>query len=115
MPLVPRLLIIGTLTQFRAIDLEVNVSNNSTIAEVRITDAALKEHRALPLVIQQRVVTVFTRLQDWPTVSGAKPLRGQMQGNFRIRTGDYRVIFRISPDQQIVTVWKIGYRRDVYD
>jgi mRNA-degrading endonuclease RelE of RelBE toxin-antitoxin system len=61
------------------------------------------------------VLLVFRRLADWPNVSGAKPLRGNLKGNFRIRTGDYRVVFKPSPDNQVVTVWKIGHRGGIYD
>jgi len=46
-------------------------------------------------------------------VSGAKALRGNLAGNFRIRTGDYRVVFRVRGET--VIVWKIGYRGDIYD
>jgi mRNA-degrading endonuclease RelE of RelBE toxin-antitoxin system len=46
-------------------------------------------------------------------VSGAKPLRGDLAGNFRIRTGDYRVIFKVR--HEAVFVWKIGYRGTIYD
>jgi len=46
-------------------------------------------------------------------VSGVKALTGKLAGNFRIRTGDYRVVFRV--DGATVIVWKIGYRGDVYD
>ena len=84
-------------------------------ATVLITAPAQDEFTALPRTIQPRVATVFERLADWPEVSGAKPLRGALKGSFRIRTGDYRVIFRVSADGGTVTVWKIGYRGDIYD
>ena len=55
----------------------------------------------------------------WPAVSGAKPLRGDLQGSYRIRTGDYRVVFSLATDpstaERVVKVWKIGYRGTVYD
>jgi len=40
-------------------------------------------------------------------------LRDNLAGNYRIRTGAYRVIFRVKVD--IVTVWRIGYRGGIYD
>jgi mRNA-degrading endonuclease RelE of RelBE toxin-antitoxin system len=45
-------------------------------------------------------------------VSGAKALVGPLAGNFRIRTGAYRIVFRVAGDKAIV--WKIGNRKDVY-
>lgn len=83
------------------------------MATVTITPEAQREFEELPLPIQRRVRDVFVRLTHWPRVSGVKPLRGALAGNYRIRTGDYRVVFRVRGT--VVTVWKIGYRGDVYD
>jgi mRNA-degrading endonuclease RelE of RelBE toxin-antitoxin system len=66
----------------------------------------------LPRKIQPRIDKIVRRLSDWPHVSGVKPLSGRLAGNFRIRTGDYRIVFRLSGDK--VIVWKIGDRKDVY-
>jgi mRNA-degrading endonuclease RelE of RelBE toxin-antitoxin system len=53
------------------------------------------------------------RLADWPDVSGAKPLSGKLAGRFRLRTGDYRLQFRI--EQGEVRVEQIGHRDGFYD
>ena len=63
---------------------------------------------------------MFVRLEKRPAVSGAKPLRGDLQGSFRVRTGDDRIVFKVAAaatadDEPIVTVWKVGYRGSVYD
>lgn len=79
---------------------------------VLLTDSAQKEFAALPLTVRARVVGVFERLRLWPEVSGAKGLTGILSGNFRIRTGDWRVVFRLNDGD--VVVWKIGHRKDVY-
>ena len=65
------------------------------MAEVEVTPTALEELTNVPLPIQLRIRNVFERLADWPAVSGSKPLRRRLAGNFRIRTGDYRVVFRV--------------------
>jgi mRNA interferase RelE/StbE len=83
--------------------------------EVRITVDANAELEAVPLPIQQRIASIFERLANWPAVSGAKPLRGDLQGSYRIRTGDFRVVFKPSADGRVVIVWKIGNRGDVYE
>jgi mRNA-degrading endonuclease RelE of RelBE toxin-antitoxin system len=62
--------------------------------QVRITPEALTEYNDLPRGMQPRMMAVVRRLENWPGVSGAKPLRGALAGNWRIRTGDYRIIFR---------------------
>jgi mRNA interferase RelE/StbE len=82
---------------------------------VEVTPAAREQISHLPVPIQARVLDVIERLSKWPNVSGAKPLRGDLKGNFRVRTGDYRIIFSHAKAVDAVTVWKIGYRGDIYD
>jgi len=82
------------------------------MATVALTPGAAEQFANLPRGIQPRINQVILRLEDWPDVSGAKPLKGELAGNFRIRTGDYRVVFRVKA--QTVIVWRIGDRKDVY-
>ncbi|MBI4702180.1 MAG: type II toxin-antitoxin system RelE/ParE family toxin [Deltaproteobacteria bacterium] len=71
------------------------------------------DFEALPPVIKARVLRIVERLQRWPEVSGAKPLRGRWTGHYRIRTGDWRVIFRVvAPDLIVV---RIQHRSKVYE
>ena len=80
---------------------------------VRLTDEASSEFASLPVTIKARVLSVLERLKDWPNVSGAKPLRGEWAGHYRIRTGDWRIIFRpVSPD---VIVVRLKHRSEVYE
>ena len=74
------------------------------MAMVHVTSDARAQISLLPLPIQGRVEAVIARLATWPNVSGAKPLRGNLKGNFRIRTGDYRVIFDYVKAIDTVTV-----------
>ena len=87
-------------------------------AKVTVTPEANAQHAALPLPIQARVAAVIGRLRSWPNVSGEKALTGDHRGSFRIRTGDYRVVYRVEnprAKEPKVVIWKIGDRRDVYD
>lgn len=77
-----------------------------------MTAEALADYRSLPLIIRSRVTGIFERLKLWPRVSGAKPLGGKWKGHFRIRTGDWRIVFR--PEGQILWIVRIDNRRDVY-
>jgi mRNA-degrading endonuclease RelE of RelBE toxin-antitoxin system/DNA-binding XRE family transcriptional regulator len=63
------------------------------VADVRLTSEAQEQFRALPRTIQARVTMLLERLEKWPAVSGAKPLRGAIAGVYRLRTGDYRLQF----------------------
>lgn len=67
----------------------------------------------LPKPIQIRMIGLIERLRDWPEVSGAKPLRHGLKGRYRLRTGDYRLQFRVEGD--IVVIEKIGHRANFYE
>jgi mRNA-degrading endonuclease RelE of RelBE toxin-antitoxin system len=66
----------------------------------------------LPAPIKVRVLHLLERLKSWPAVSGAKPLRGRLAGHYRLRTGDYRLQFRVAGDEIIVE--KVGHRDRFY-
>jgi mRNA interferase RelE/StbE len=83
------------------------------MADVFVTPEAAKELTRLPKVIRERVAKLFERLADWPDVSGAKPLSGDLAGWYRLRTGNYRIRFRVK--DETVTVDKIGHRSDFYE
>lgn len=79
---------------------------------VVMTTEAEAQYHALPVTIQARVNAVIERLSAWPRVSGAKPMRGDLKGHYRICTGDWRVLFRVEGD---VIVVRIAHRSTVYD
>jgi len=79
---------------------------------VQLTPEAAEDFDRLPAAMKPRVRDVIARLAQWPNVSGAKPLQYDLKGSFRIRTGDYRVVFLPKGDDIAVT--RIGNRRDVY-
>jgi mRNA-degrading endonuclease RelE of RelBE toxin-antitoxin system len=67
----------------------------------------------LPLTIRARFDAVITRLERWPAVSGAKPLQKEWKGHYRIRLGDWRVIFRVVRPDLIVV--RVAHRSTVYE
>ena len=80
---------------------------------VVLTENAERQLDALPIVIRARVRKLLQRVTRWPFVSGAKPLKGDLAGQYRLRTGNYRVQVRIIED--VVLVHKIGHRDGFYD
>jgi len=83
------------------------------MANVTLTREAAEGLEDLPLVIHSRVLSLLERLTNWPAVSGAKPLTGPLAGRYRLRTGDYRLQFRVAG--QAVIVEKIGHRDRFYE
>lgn len=83
------------------------------MAYITFEDEAGKQYEALPSVIQARMEKVIARLEHWPAVSGAKPLRGSLSGHYRIRTGDYRLQFRVVGVEVIIE--RLGHRDGFYE
>jgi len=81
--------------------------------KVLLSREAQREAAELPKVMRARIYQVFERLERWPDVSGAKPLRGKLAGHYRLRTGDYRILFRVEGDR--VLVERIGHRDRFYE
>jgi mRNA-degrading endonuclease RelE of RelBE toxin-antitoxin system len=80
---------------------------------VKITPAALEQAGRLAEPIYTRIQKAIERLENWPKVSGVKALRGRHAGHFRIRTGDYRIQFRL--EGQSLIVERIGHRDGFYE
>ena len=83
------------------------------MAQVTYEREAVEQLAELPNVVLARLEKIVLRLQDWPAVSGAKPLRGNLVGHYRIQTGDYRVQFRVVQDEVIIE--RIGHRDGFYE
>jgi len=83
------------------------------MAIVTLTPEAAEQLEALNNPIHGRVLKLLVRLEQWPDVSGAKSLLGELAGRYRLRTGDYRVQFYVESDNVIVE--KIGHRDKFYD
>ena len=84
----------------------------SSVVTVVLTPAARDDLEQLSNPMHGRVLKLLVRLEHWPDVSGAKPLRGELAGRYRLRTGDYRIQFLVAGS--VVTVEKIGHRDGFY-
>jgi mRNA interferase RelE/StbE len=80
--------------------------------KVLIKRSAAKELEALPPKVRRLVAAKVAGLAVTPRPQGVEKLSGQEK--YRIRQGAYRVLYAIDDPAEIVTVVKIGHRRDVY-
>jgi mRNA interferase RelE/StbE len=80
--------------------------------KVEIKRSAAKELEQLPPKDRARVVTRIQSLATDPRPPGAEKLSGQER--YRVRQGNYRILYEIHDDLVVVVVVKIGQRRDVY-
>lgn len=79
---------------------------------ISIKRPAEKELKALPPRVRDRVAARLLTLEDNPRPVGVKKLQGEE--SYRLRIGDYRILFAIDDQQQQITIYAIGHRREVY-
>ena len=77
-----------------------------------IKKSAERELRALPKEDLRRVVERIRGLAHTPRPHGNEKLSGQER--YRIRQGDYRVVYAIDDEARMIESIKIGHRREVY-
>ena len=80
--------------------------------EILIVESAEKTLDKLPLQTAERLIKAIYKLADQPRPPKCVKLSGSE--NYRIRVGDYRIIYSIQDDVLVVEVLKVGNRRDVY-
>jgi mRNA interferase RelE/StbE len=62
----------------------------------------------------KRVINAIAKLENDPKPQGVKKLQATNEDLYRIRVGDYRVIYAVEEAIKIVNVRKIRHRRDIY-
>jgi len=80
--------------------------------EVEFASRAARAFLKLPRQVQQRLSPRIGALSEDPRPSGCEKLRGL--DAYRVRVGDYRIVYFIDESDRIVTIANVGHRRDVY-
>lgn len=81
--------------------------------KIVINKSASKELAKLPLDAINRIQQAINELATNPRPANCKKLKG-FKDLYRVRAGDYRVIYRIEDKQLIIEVVRIGDRKDIY-
>ena len=79
---------------------------------VKLRAKAHKDLRRLPREVHTRVLAQLISLQEEPRPRGVEKLRGKK--GWRVRVGDYRIVYEIDDHSQEVVIYRIGHRKDVY-
>ena len=80
--------------------------------KILIKRSAEKEFLAVPKGDRRRILTRIRKLSSDPRPSGCERIRGDTA--YRIRQGDWRIVYTVSDVERVVTIFKIGHRREVY-
>jgi len=82
--------------------------------QITITQSALKELSKLSKATLKKVEKAIDGLSENPRPEGVKKLKGISEALYRIRSGDYRVIYAVDDAIHIVDIRKVGHRKDIY-
>lgn len=80
---------------------------------ILLAPPAERQFKAFPQAVQKHLVKRLKTLEANPCPPGIKKLAGE-DNLFRVREGNYRIIYRIRDKELIVLVLKIGDRKEVY-
>jgi mRNA interferase RelE/StbE len=78
-----------------------------------LSKKAIKQFKALPKLVRERARAKIDSLATNPRPNECKALKGA-KGLFRVRVGDYRVIYSIADKELLILVVEIGNRREIY-
>lgn len=80
---------------------------------ILLRPAAERDRRNLPPDLSPRITEAMVRLEDDPRPSGAVKLSGH-QKRWRVRVGDYRILYEVDDAARQVLVFRIAHRREAY-
>lgn len=79
---------------------------------LRIKRSAEKELRALPKSVLRKIISRIHGLGDDPRLRGSQKISGQPY--YRVRQGDYRILYAVDDTARVVEIVRIAHRREVY-
>ena len=79
---------------------------------VKLKRSAEKELEKLPASIHDKIITTLLALKDDPRPRNSKKLHGRE--GWRIRVGDYRVLYLILESEKIMEIISVAHRKEVY-
>ena len=81
--------------------------------KIEIKRSASKEIEKLPKSVLKRVLNKIQSLGREPRPSGCKKLTADEK--YRVRVGDYRILYSIENDKLMIYIVKVGHRKKIYD
>jgi len=81
---------------------------------IRILKAAGKELERLDKPVAKRIATRIHWLAENLDDANPQALKGDLAGLYKLRDGDYRIIYEIIHKEKIIIIHSIGHRREIY-
>lgn len=82
---------------------------------VELKPDAIASLERITQVIQKRIVSKIRWLTENFDQVSPEPLTGNLKGLFKLRVGDYRVVYSFNREEKLITIHLVGHRREIYD
>ncbi len=81
--------------------------------EISLERTAERDLKRLPVIVFQRVIQHIKALTPNPRLPGCRKITGS-EDSWRIRVGDYRIIYQIDDKARVVRIMRVRHRREAY-
>ncbi len=88
---------------------------NSSKFRIEVDPKAARDLKKLwrtNLALTKRIIKLIESIPSNPSLG--KPLKGDKQGCYSLRSGDYRIIYEVYFSQKVIHIIRIGHRKDIY-
>ncbi|WP_456384271.1 type II toxin-antitoxin system RelE family toxin [Persephonella sp.] len=83
--------------------------------EIIYAKSVLKDIKNLDTTTKKRIKRAIENLENFPHITNFKSLKSHPLADFRLRVGDYRILFDVDWENKKILILKIGHRKDIYD
>ena len=80
---------------------------------IEFSHRAAKAYHALPEDVRRRIEPKIDALAEHPRPYGARKIEGE-ETAYRVRVGDYRILYEVHDRPLLILIMNVGHRRDVY-
>lgn len=81
---------------------------------IQISTKAKKDFKKLNPKVKERISNAILKLEKNRHPQQFKPLMGRKIAQYRLRIGDYRVLYDVYDNDNVVLILRIGHRKDIY-
>ena len=79
---------------------------------IKWKEGAIRQLDKLQPLLSRRILKKVADLREDPSSKGIKRLKGEKA--FSLRVGDYRIIFDLDMKNEIITILRVGHRKNIY-
>jgi mRNA interferase RelE/StbE len=82
--------------------------------QIEYLKRAEKDIAGLDRVQQEKIIDAIEALARNPRPPGVTAMQGKYKGHYRVRVGDYRIIYEVKDSVLVVQVVRVGHRKEIY-